>query len=114
MYLRAAFQYGVKMSEGRKTRRFGGGMSDKAKEKAKLNREWQKISAVSVQKSQPHYCTVVYVAATPYISMQYISTPSNLIPRLLMGSTHKANTPLYFCYNYQDNCSSCYETSILF
>ena len=47
MHLRAAFQYGVKMSEGRKTRRFGGGMSDKAKEKAKLNREWQKISAVS-------------------------------------------------------------------
>lgn len=72
MYLRAAFQYGVKMSEGRKTRRFGGGMSDKAKEKAKLNREWQKISAVSVQKSQPPYCTVVYVTTTPYISMQYI------------------------------------------
>ena len=47
LYSRAAFQYGVKMSEGRKTRRFGGGMSDKAKEKAKLNREWQKISAVS-------------------------------------------------------------------
>lgn len=44
---RAAFQYGVKMSEGRKTRRFGGGMTGKAKEKAKLNREWQQISAVS-------------------------------------------------------------------
>ena len=43
---RAAFQYGVKMSEGRKTRRFGGGMTGKAKEKAKLNREWQQISAV--------------------------------------------------------------------
>ena len=43
---RAAFQYGVKMSEGRKTRRFGG-MSGKAKEKAKLDREWQQISAVS-------------------------------------------------------------------
>jgi len=48
LFSRAAFQYGVKMSEGRKTRRFGGGMSDKAKEKAKLNREWQQISAVSV------------------------------------------------------------------
>ena len=43
--LRAAFQYGVKMNDGRKTRRFGG-LSDKAKEKAKLNREWQKISRV--------------------------------------------------------------------
>lgn len=44
---RAAFQYGVKMSEGRKTRRFGGGsVSGKAKEKAKLDREWQQISAV--------------------------------------------------------------------
>ena len=45
---RAAFQYGVKMSEGRKTRRYGGGaVSGKAKEKAKLDREWQQISAVS-------------------------------------------------------------------
>lgn len=36
------------MSEGRKTRRFGGGgVSGKAKEKAKLDREWQQISAVS-------------------------------------------------------------------
>lgn len=46
IHFRAAFQYGVKMSEGRKTRRFGGGMTGKAKEKAKLNREWQQISAV--------------------------------------------------------------------
>lgn len=39
------------MSEGRKTRRFGGGaMSGKAKEKAKLDREWQQISAVSHSK----------------------------------------------------------------
>lgn len=44
---KAAFQYGVKMSEGRKTRRFGGsGVSGKAKEKAKLDREWQQISAI--------------------------------------------------------------------
>lgn len=47
VFYRAAFQYGVKMSEGRKTRRFGGGaVSGKAKEKAKLDREWQQISAV--------------------------------------------------------------------
>lgn len=43
---RAAFQYGVKMNDGRKTRRYGG-LNDKAKEKAKLNREWQQISQVS-------------------------------------------------------------------
>lgn len=47
LVLRAAFQYGVKMSEGRKTRRYGGGAGGKAKEKAKLDREWQQISAVS-------------------------------------------------------------------
>eukprot|EP00731_Ephydatia_muelleri_P030658 Em0022g172a len=41
---KAAFQYGVKMSEGRKTRRFTGGQNDKAKEKAKLNRQWQQIN----------------------------------------------------------------------
>lgn len=48
LFYRAAFQYGVKMSEGRKTRRYGGGgASGKSKEKAKLDREWQQISAVS-------------------------------------------------------------------
>ena len=36
------------MNDGRKTRRFGGGMNEKAKEKAKRNREWQQISAVSL------------------------------------------------------------------
>ena len=35
------------MNDGRKTRRFGG-LNDKAREKAKLNREWQQISQVSV------------------------------------------------------------------
>lgn len=37
------------MSEGRKTRRYGGGgqPQGRAKEKAKLDREWQQISAVS-------------------------------------------------------------------
>ncbi|XP_065186504.1 protein Red-like isoform X2 [Sycon ciliatum] len=39
---KAAFQYGVKMNAGRKTRRFGkGGEKD---EKAKIDREWKKIS----------------------------------------------------------------------
>jgi len=39
---RAAFQYGVKMNDGRKTRRYPKG----GDEKAKLDREWQKISAI--------------------------------------------------------------------
>ena len=39
---RAAFQYGLKMSDGRKTRRYPKG----GDEKAKLDREWQKISAI--------------------------------------------------------------------
>ncbi|KAG1651187.1 Protein Red [Nymphon striatum] len=38
---KAAFQYGVKMADGRKTRRAGTGKKD---EKAELDREWQKIS----------------------------------------------------------------------
>lgn len=40
--LRAAFQYGIKMSEGRKTRRF-----KETNDKAELDRQWKKISAVS-------------------------------------------------------------------
>lgn len=40
---RAAFQYGIKMSEGRKTRRF-----KETNEKAELDRQWKKISAVSL------------------------------------------------------------------
>ncbi len=39
---KAAFQYGVKMTEGRKTRGKVGTKSDKAK----LDREWNKISAI--------------------------------------------------------------------
>jgi IK cytokine len=39
---KAAFQYGVKMNEGRKTRRSKGGKN----EMAKINREWQQISAI--------------------------------------------------------------------
>ena len=42
---RAAFQYGVKMNDGRKTRRQAGAN----KEKAKLDREWQQISQVFKQ-----------------------------------------------------------------
>ncbi|CAI8038519.1 Protein Red [Geodia barretti] len=50
---KAAFQYGVKMNDGRKTRRFGG-LSDKAREKAKLNREWQQISQIiDKRKNKP-------------------------------------------------------------
>ena len=40
-FYRAAFQFGIKMSEGRKTRRAG-----PKDEKAKLDRDWQKISRV--------------------------------------------------------------------
>uniref|UniRef100_A0A8C6WTP9 IK cytokine n=1 Tax=Neogobius melanostomus TaxID=47308 RepID=A0A8C6WTP9_9GOBI len=40
---KAAFQYGIKMSEGRKTRRF-----KETNEKAELDRQWKKISAVSI------------------------------------------------------------------
>uniref|UniRef100_A0A8C5M6K0 IK cytokine n=1 Tax=Leptobrachium leishanense TaxID=445787 RepID=A0A8C5M6K0_9ANUR len=40
---KAAFQYGIKMSEGRKTRRF-----KETNEKAELDRQWKKISAVSL------------------------------------------------------------------
>lgn len=43
-YFRAAFQYGVKMADGRKTRRTGTGKRD---EKTKLDRELQKINQVN-------------------------------------------------------------------
>lgn len=46
---RAAFQYGVKMSDGRKTRRQGA-----KNDKAKLNREWQQISQVCFLLAQPN------------------------------------------------------------
>ncbi|KAH0618091.1 hypothetical protein JD844_017072 [Phrynosoma platyrhinos] len=42
---KAAFQYGIKMSEGRKTRRF-----KETNDKAELDRQWKKISAVSFLK----------------------------------------------------------------
>lgn len=43
---RAAFQYGIKMSEGRKTRRF-----KETNEKAELDRQWKKISAVGFRSN---------------------------------------------------------------
>uniref|UniRef100_A0A8C7TKN8 IK cytokine n=1 Tax=Oncorhynchus mykiss TaxID=8022 RepID=A0A8C7TKN8_ONCMY len=44
---KAAFQYGIKMSEGRKTRRF-----KETNEKAELDRQWKKISAVTIFSRQ--------------------------------------------------------------
>merc|ERR1712108_106907 len=44
---KAAFQYGVKMTEGRKTRGKGpGGPSGPRNDKAKLDKEWNKISSI--------------------------------------------------------------------
>ena len=43
---RAAFQYGVKMADGRKTRRAG-----PKDEKAELDRQWQKIQNILKTKS---------------------------------------------------------------
>uniref|UniRef100_A0A665TPZ2 IK cytokine n=1 Tax=Echeneis naucrates TaxID=173247 RepID=A0A665TPZ2_ECHNA len=45
---KAAFQYGIKMSEGRKTRRF-----KETNEKAELDRQWKKISAAEILKPPP-------------------------------------------------------------
>lgn len=56
--IRAAFQYGIKMSEGRKTRRF-----KETNEKAELDRQWKKISAVSPISSPeraPHACVMLF------------------------------------------------------
>ncbi|VEL08186.1 unnamed protein product [Protopolystoma xenopodis] len=44
---KAAFQYGVKMSDGRRTRRVG--LKD---EKAELDRQWQKIQAIISKRKQ--------------------------------------------------------------
>ena len=40
---KAAFQYGVKMADGRKTRRIGNKEKDR---NAELNREWQQIQQI--------------------------------------------------------------------
>lgn len=51
---KAAFQYGIKMSGGRKTRKDPGATNKKtaADEKAKLDREWQKISSMIEKRKQ--------------------------------------------------------------
>jgi IK cytokine len=41
---KAAFQYGVKMADGRKTRRIGA--KTEKSERAELDREWQKIQSI--------------------------------------------------------------------
>eukprot|EP00112_Aurelia_sp_Birch-Aquarium-sp1_P003584 Seg1402.8 transcript_id=Seg1402.8/GoldUCD/mRNA.D3Y31 product="Protein Red" protein_id=Seg1402.8/GoldUCD/D3Y31 len=46
---KAAFQFGIKMSEGRKTRTKAGHMT----EKQKLDREWQKISQIISKRKNP-------------------------------------------------------------
>uniref|UniRef100_A0A5S6QLU6 RED-like N-terminal domain-containing protein n=1 Tax=Trichuris muris TaxID=70415 RepID=A0A5S6QLU6_TRIMR len=48
---RAAFQYGVKMNDGRKTRKLPRGKNDKD-EKAKLDRQWQKISQILSKRKE--------------------------------------------------------------
>jgi len=50
IHFRAAFQYGVKMSDGRKTRSKGGPKDDKAA----LDREWQKIQNIMSKRSKPN------------------------------------------------------------
>ena len=49
---KAAFQYGLKMADGRKTRRIGA--KTEKSERAELDREWQKIqSLMSKRKGGP-------------------------------------------------------------
>ncbi|KFD52090.1 hypothetical protein M513_07072 [Trichuris suis] len=48
---RAAFQYGVKMNDGRKTRKLPRGKNEKD-EKAKLDRQWQKISQILSKRKE--------------------------------------------------------------
>ena len=45
MFARAAFQYGVKMADGRKTRRTG-----PKDEKKELDREWQRIQNIIAKR----------------------------------------------------------------
>ena len=48
---KAAFQYGVKMADGRKTRRIG--VKTEKSEKAELDREWQKIQSIMNKRKGP-------------------------------------------------------------
>lgn len=47
--LQAAFQYGVKMADGRRTRKF----NKEKNEKAELDREWQKIQNIIQKRKGP-------------------------------------------------------------
>lgn len=49
--LRAAFQYGVKMGDGRKTRKLPGPKSERD-DKAKLDRQWAKISQIISKRKE--------------------------------------------------------------
>ncbi|MBN3297362.1 RED protein, partial [Amia calva] len=53
---KAAFQYGIKMSEGRKTRRF-----KETNEKAELDRQWKKISAIIEKRKKMEADGFVYL-----------------------------------------------------
>lgn len=46
---KAAYQYGIKMADGRKTRSKPVAKSDKT-EKAELDREWQKIQSILTKR----------------------------------------------------------------
>ena len=48
---KAAFQYGVKMADGRKTRRIG--VKTEKSERAELDREWQKIQSIMHKRKAP-------------------------------------------------------------
>jgi len=48
---KAAFQYGVKMADGRKTRRIG--VKTEKSERAELDREWQKIQSIMNKRKGP-------------------------------------------------------------
>ena len=59
---KAAFQYGVKMTDGRKTRRIG--VKTEKSERAELDREWQKIqSIIHKRKGGPSesYASICYM-----------------------------------------------------
>ena len=49
-YFRAAFQFGVKMTDGRKTRRLPG--DEKKNDKVKLDKEWTQISKLIDKRKQ--------------------------------------------------------------
>lgn len=50
VYSRAAYQFGLKMTDGRKTRRLPG--DDKKTDKVKLDKEWTQISKLIDKRKQ--------------------------------------------------------------